>query len=461
MAILQLPLASYELRSSAASSARIVNCYVEQLPQGAKTPFLLTRCHGVFNGDEIGNGPIRGMGKAFGNGYVVSGNTFVKFNDYGGGYTNLGTVSNGPVSIANNVDKVVVVTAPYAYYSDGSTALALAQITDPDFLALGARWVSFIDNFLVFVSYDGRRFFWADVGTATDFDSLNFATPEGAPDNIVGQVVDHRQLVLFGSETIELWEATSSGFVRTINGFIEKGCFNGDTIAKIDNSIMWLGNDYTVYRLDGTTPVRISTYAIEQFLSGVDVTSGRAYTYSKDGHIFYVLSFSTGCKVYDVTSGQWHDRASHPESYYRWQYHCEAYGRQWVGDVDSNRIGYFDADFYSEFGEVQRMEFTTQPVYAQNRMAIHNKLELVMDTGVGITTGQGSDPVVMAYYSDDSGVTWHALPNQRIGAVGERYVRVEWWSLGGSRQRVYRFAISDPVRITVTEILLDVVGARQ
>lgn len=463
MAILNLPTHSYRLRSPPASSAKLVNCFIEPLPPDAKTRFLLTRCPGVFGtGSPIGTGPIRGMASAFGNGYLVSGTTFIKFNDYGGGYTNLGTVTSGQVSIANNVDKVVVVTAPNAYYSDGETALTLPQITDPDFLAWGARWVAFIDNFMVFVSADGRFFFWADVGTATDFDALNFATPEGAPDNIVGMAVDHRQLVLFGSETIELWEATSGGFVRTINGFIEKGCFNGDTIVKIDNSLIWLGNDYTIYRLEGTTPIRISTYAIEQFLSGVDVTSGRAYSYSLEGHIFYVLCFSTGCKVYDVTTGEWADRVSHPEDYYRWQFHCAAYGRQWVGDSDSNRLGYFNPEYYAEYTDdgVQRMEFTTQPVYGENRLAVHKRLELVLETGVGITTGQGSDPLVMLDYSDDGGLTWHALENRSIGAIGERYTRVVWNSLGASRQRVYRFAISDPVRITATQIVLDVKGGQ-
>lgn len=459
---MDLPVHSYKLRSSPASSARLVNCFVEQLPPDAKTPFLLTRCPGVYGSNTIGTGPIRGMARCLGRGYLVTGNTFVKFNDNGGGFTNLGTVTSGPVSIANNVNKVVVVTAPYAYYSDGTTALGLTQITDPDFLAWGARWVSFIDNFMVFVKADGSGFFWADVGTATDFDALNFAVPEGSPDDIVGQVADHRQLIMFGSETIELWEATSGGFVRTINGFIEVGCFNGDTIARIDNSLMWLANDYTIRRLEGTTPVRISTYAVEQFLSGVDVTSGRAYSYSQDGHIFYVLSFDTGCWTYDVTSGEWHERVSHPEAYYRWQYHCEAYGRQWVGDAYSNKVGYFNPEFYAEYVDnVQRVEFTTQPVHAIDDLspAIHHRLELVMETGVGLTTGQGSDPEIMLSYSDDGGVTWENLPNRKIGPIGERLTTVVWDDLGASFQRVYRFAISDPIRFTATRIRLRATGA--
>jgi hypothetical protein len=456
MATLQLPLHSYTLRSPPASSARLRNCYPEQLPPDANTPFLLTRVPGVFGTHNVGTGPIRGMAKALGNAYAVSGTTFHKINP--SGYVNLGTVTSGPVSIANNVDKVVVVTAPNAYYSDGSTALGLTQITDADFTALGARWCAFIKNFMVFVSFDGRRFFWADVGTVTDFDALNFATPESAPDDIVGMASDHDQLVLFGSETVELWQVTSTGFSQAINGKLEIGCFNGDTIKPIDNSLMWLANDYTVRRLDGTTPVRVSTHAVEQFLSGVDVTSGRARTETIDGHVVYVLSFSTGCWCYDVTTGEWHERVSHPESYYRWQYGCEAYGRQWVGDVDSNKIGYLSPTFYAEYtaDNVQRVEFTTQPVHSADDVspAIHDRLELVLETGVGLTTGQGSDPQVMLEYSDDGAVTWDTLPNRSIGAIGERLTIVVWDALGASFRRVYRFAISDPIPFTATRIKL-------
>lgn len=459
MPSISVPVHSYKLRSPPASSARLVNCFVEALPQGAKTPVLLTRCPGVDPFVTVGTGPIRGKYRAFGTMFVVSGVELYEVAEDGTA-TLLGAVGSGPISMAHNAVSLVVVSAPNAYYYTDSTA-TFAQITDSDFTALGARWVAFIDNYIVFVSFDGTRFFWSAVGDETDYDALDYAIPEGSPDDIVGMIANQRQLVLLGSESLEFWNTTDAGFERAINGFVEKGCFNGDTVSRLDAGFAFVADDYTVRMMNGTQPVRISTYAIEQFLSSVDITTGRAYSYSQDGHIFYVLSFSTGCKVFDLTSGEWHDRQSWPEDYYRWQFHCSAYGRQYVGDAYSNKIGIFDAETYSEYGDVQRMEWTYQPIYAENRMAVHRRLEIVMETGVGLTTGQGSSPQVMLAYSNDGGMTYENLPNRSIGQIGERLTRPHWDGLGGARQRVYRAAISDPVKVVVTDTILTAEGARQ
>lgn len=462
MATLRLSVASSKLRSTQASPARILNMYAEPLPAGAKTPLILSRVPGVAPFALPGNGPIRGLHRAFGSLYAVSGAHLWKIAQ-NGALTDLGAVGSGAVSMANNAEHLIVVTAPDAYYSDGTSASGVAQITDTDYTSRGAIKVRFMDNFMIFLEPDSDRFFCADLGSVTDFDSLDFASAEGAPDRLIGMEVDHRQVILFGADSVEIWENVGGSgfpFQRSINGFIEIGCYNGDTIAKVDNSVIWLASDYSVRKLDGATPVRISTYALEQFLAGVDVTTGSAYSYSQDGHIFYVLSFSTGCWVWDATTNEWHERASHPQDYYRWQFHASAYGLQFVGDAFSNKVGKLDPTVYDEHGSVQRASWTYQPVYSENRMAMHHRLEVVFEAGVGLTSGQGSDPEIMMDYSDDGGLTWTTLPNRRLGKIGEYLWRAEWHGLGSARQRVYRGAVSDPVRVVLSDTVLDVTGGR-
>jgi hypothetical protein len=341
------------------------------------------------------------------------------------------------------------------------TSPTFAQITDADFLSAGD--VEFVDNYLLFRKLNSGVFFGADLGSPSSFDALNFATAEGHPDNLVGMKVDHRQVILFGEKTVELWENTGvSGFPfeRMINGFVEIGCQNGRTIAKLDNSVMWVANDFTVRRLDGITPVRISTHAIEQWLRTVTMSSGQAQTWSFEGHTFYGLTFTEGTKVYDVATGMWHDRSSYQEVNWKWGFATEFDGKVLVADTTSNTIGYFSATTYDELGALQRMEWVYQPVYAEGRRAFHDKLEIGMETGVGLTTGQGSAPEIMLDVSDDGAATWRSLPNKSIGAIGKRNTRVLWSSLGSARQRVYRGAISDPVKVTITDTQLQVRGGR-
>lgn len=472
MARLSLPVHSYSLRSKPASCVRLVNCYPELLPPDAKTRLILSRVAGVKSLATIGNGPIRGLHGAFGKLFVVSGSELYRVRQDGTTALIGQSISgSGLVSMAHNTAYVVIIAEPNGYYwanssdttGDAVPTPTLAQITDVDFTARGAKYVQFLDNYLLFMEPNSGRFFGADLGSATSFDTLNFATAEAAPDDLVGMEVDHRQVVLLGEETGEIWENTDAAgfpFERAINGFFELGCFNGDTVVKMDNSIFWVANDYTVRRLVGVTPERVSTHALEQFLTTVDLTTARAYSYSQDGHFFYVLSFSTGCWVYDATTKEWHERSSYPNAYYIWQTCGQAHGRQYVGDAYSGAVGYFDPNTYTEVGALQRAEWTYQPVYAEGRLAFHKRLEVILETGVGLTTGQGSDPEMMMAYSDDGGITFTNLPNRSIGPLGHYKDRAIWNGLGSAPQRVYRGAISDPVKVVISDTQVDVVGGR-
>jgi hypothetical protein len=436
-----------------------MNCYAEALPEGAKSPFVLTRAPGIAPDTGTNYGSIRGMHAAFGKLFAVGG-TELMWRDAPGNMYPLGTIpGTGSVSMAHNDTYLVIVAEPNAYYSDGSTP-TLTAITDVDFTSRGAKYVRFLDNFMVFMEPNSGRLFWSDVGSATSFDALNFVTAEALPDDLVGIEVDHRQLLAFGTDSLEILGFTDNGLERTINGVVEIGCFNGDTVARLDNTVFWLANDYTIRRLNGLTPERVSTHALEQFLSTVDVSTGRAYSYSQDGHFFYVLCFASGCWVYDATTREWHERSTYPEAYFRWQYHATAYGRQFVGDAYSNQIGYFSPENYTEHGQTQRMEWTYNPVYSQNKRAIHHRLEVVMETGVGITIGQGEDPEIMCAYSDDGGRTWTNLPNKKIGRMGEFRHRIWWTGLGSATERVYRMAISDPVKAVISDTTLEATGGR-
>ena len=448
---LSVPIHSYQHRSRPASTARLVNCYPELLPQDAKTPVLLTRSPGIASWTTVGTGSIAGMLPALNKLYTVSGSSLYE-TDSNKVSTLLGSVgSPGNIDMAANGSAVVVVNEPNAFYWDGST---FGQITDADFTSRGAGDVEFLDNFMLFREPDSDRFFGADLGTVTDFDALQFANSDANPDILNGMKVDHRQVVLASANSMEIFQNTgASGFPieRAINGYVEQGCLNGRTLQKQDQTVFWLADDYTVRKLSGLTPVRVSTHAIEQAIGQRTIATASAFTYSQYGHLFYVLNFSDGTFVYDATADTWHERLTYGDDSWKIKHHAQAFGLELVGDSQSNKIGYLDADTYSEFGDLQRMEWTYQPVYAEGRRAFHSRLEVVLETGVGLVTGQGSDPQLMMDYSDDGGLTWNSLPNRSIGGIGERYVRCIWNALGSSTQRVYRGAISDPVKVTITD----------
>ena len=470
---LNLPVYSYKSRNRS-STARLINCFPELMPPGSKTPVLLTRAPGVKAWTTVGSGSIAGMYRAniqFATGaldrlYVVSGRELYSV-DSAGAATLLGDIGT-PVRIdfAHNTDHLVIVNEPDAFYYDGTT---FAQITDPDFTTRGAGDVEFLENWLLFREPNSARFFGADIGSATSYDALNFAIADSNPDLLVGMRTDHRQLVCFGEDTTELFENTGVAgfpFERNINGTMQVGLAGADLVGRAFDVLYFVGDDLTVRRLDGNQPVKISTHYIEQKLEAWTIAGGRGFGYSQDGHFFVGFSFLEGTIIYDAITGEWHERESYNYGRWRPRFMQRFADKVLAGDPETNAVVEIDRDTYSDSlldlqssSTVQRMEWTYQPVYAEGQRAFHDRLEVVMETGVGLTTGT-TNPVLQMQYSDDGGFTWRDLPSRSMGKIGKTETRVVWHNLGSARQRVYKGAVSDPVRVTIVDTLLEVRGGR-
>lgn len=74
-----------------------------------------------------------------------------------------------------------------------------------------------------------------------------------------------------------------------------------------------------------------------------------------------------------------------------------------------------------------------------------HQLQIDLEGGRALTTGQGSDPQVMLRWSDDGGHTWSPERWVSAGLRGQYGHRAIWRQLGGSRDRVFELIVSDPV----------------
>lgn len=454
---MQLPVHSYRLDSITASNSRLINCFAEAVPNG-KQPIRLTRAPGIVTFSSPTSGTGRGLNVMAGVAYCVTGDTLYSVSS-GGTATSIGTISGtSPCSMTNNGTELVIGTDGGTWYVyNGST---LAAISDADFTARGARVADFVDNYIAFVEPSSGRWFVSDLAAATTYDSLNFATAEGAPDRLVSLIVDHREAVLFGETTTELWYNSGvSGFPfeRSPGGFIELGAVAVLGRCKIDNSVFWLASDMTVRRLNGSTPVRVSHHGFEERIRGYSsVSDCVAYPYTFNGHLCVVFRFPSedATWVFDVTTNEWHERQTYGYGGWNVSGIAECYGKVLVQNAVSGAIGYMSNSTYTEFGTTQRAEWTYQNIYGENVRLSHSSLEIVCETGVGLVTGQGSNPQLTLEYSNDGGRTWTTLPTRTIGAQGEYRTRVKWHRLGSSRDRVYRASISDPIQLSVTDTVL-------
>ena len=459
---------TYVTRSVNAADARMVNLFPEVIPEGGKEPAYLQRCPGLLNLASIGTGPIRGLWSFSSDNtvaFVVSGNSLYKINtSYSA--TLLGTIAGtGPVSMADNGTQLfIAANGPSYIYNNGTNVFA--PITDPDFP--GAVTVGYLDGYFVFNEPNSQKIWVTSLLDGTSIDPLDFASAEGSPDGVVGLIVDHREVWVYGTNSVEVWYDTGASdfpLQRIQGAFNEIGCISAYTIAKMDNGLFWLGADARgqgiVYRANGYTGQRISTHAVEWHIQQYgNLTDALAYTYQQDGHSFYVLIFPSANTtwVYDVATQAWHERAGFVNGEFtRHRSNCQmAFNNKIiVGDYQNGNIYAFDMDTYADNGQIQKWLRTWRALpTGQNNLkrTAHHAMQIDIESGVGLNLGQGSDPEVMLRWSDDGGHTWSNYHTSNVGKIGEYYRRVWFRRLGMTlklRDRVYELSMTDPVKTAV------------
>jgi hypothetical protein len=489
---------SYVTRSVNAADNRMVNLFPEVIPEGGKEPGFLNRAPGLNFLQTIGTGPIRGLWVAkistsvF---YVVSGVQVYKLSSTTGTPTLIGTVSGtGPVSIADNGTQIFFAcNGPSFIYNIDTNVFG--PITDPDFP--GAVTVGFLDGYFVFNEPNSQRVWVTALLDGYDINALDFASAEGSPDGLVAINVDHREAWLFGSDSVEVWyDAGLADFplTRIQGAFNELGCAAAFSVAKLDNTLFWLGTDARgqgiVYKANGYNGQRVSTHAVEwQIQQYGNISDAIAYTYQQDGHGFYVLTVpsANATWVYDAATQAWHERAGWDNgSFTRHRSNCQCNfgGNIIVGDYQNGNIYTLDLDTYADNGQIQRWlrSWRALPTGTNNlkRTAQHSLqldaqagfLLTPVTEGVYLITEDGfrlitesyenlidettisvnPPPQFMLRWSDDGGHTWSNEHWAQGGAVGAYGTRIFWRRLGMTlklRDRVYELSGTDPIQIAI------------
>lgn len=346
----------------------------------------------------------------------------------------------------------------------GGSAWTVNAITGEAFP--GASSVDFLDGYTIFTEPNSGRWFISDLYAATTLDALDFATAEGSPDNLVRMFVDHREAIAFGERTIEVYSNTGGAdfpFSRVEGAFIERGCIAPASIAKMDNRVFFIADDRMVYALQGYTPTRVSSTAVEEVLrDAADIADAEGWTYVLAGHHCYVITLPTSAitLVYDAQTNFWHQMRSGTERSGRWraQWACLAFGKTLVGDSLGGNLYELDIDTYDEDGAQRRWIARTPGLYADGAIARMNTLELECELGVGIGSGQGSAPLVSLRTSDDGGHTWSPERTGSMGAMGVTRRRVVWRRNGSFRHRIIEISGADPVKTTLFGLRHETVG---
>ncbi len=449
---------SYVYRSVNFDAQRSINLYPAKSETGtSKDNFLMCPTPGRRLFCQLPLSPIRGSYKTATRAFAVAANTLYEiFSD--GTFTSRGTINtfSGNVSMADNGIELMIVDGTLT----GGWILNLdtnvfTQITAPGFE--GGVTVCFLGGYFVINRPNTGIYQISGLYDGLSWDPTEFANAEGSPDDLVAVITVHQQTFLLGGNTIEVvYNSGASPFpLERVQGvFMEYGVTAPFAVEQVANTIFWVGNDKSganvVWMADGYQPRRISTQAIEFYLSQYDVTQANSYSYQEDGHYFFIINIpgARSSLVYDITNEQWHERAFWNTSSGQYERdrangHIFAFGKHLVTDYENGNIYEQSLTIFDDNGQLIRRT-RTMPYFTNDLEFLYFKwLQIDMQTGVGLVSGQSqnTDPQVMMRYSDDGGHTWSNERFSAIGKIGQYRARARWNRLGRSRFRVYEVTV--------------------
>ena len=232
------------------------------------------------------------------------------------------------------------------------------------------------------------------------------------------------------------------------------------SVAKFDNSLMYLASntmgEVMLVRSSGYTPIPVNDDEWHTLINGyATVSDATAFSYLLGGHPMYQINFPSEGKswLFDGKTQVFTELKSHDITRHRAEIYSHFLNKNYVSDYTNGKVYKLDPDVYTDNGEPILRQLRSKHVFSKNHVnMIIDRFQLLMATGSGLVSGQGSNPQAMLRYSKDLGRTWSTELWKDIGKIGKYIPRVIWRSLGRARDWVFELSISDPIKVVITGV---------
>jgi hypothetical protein len=471
---------AYKSASFMADDEQCINLYPEQIESPAPaSPWCLMPCPGFTTLTSVPQAPGRGHYEQGGLTLFIAGFAFYEYNVTANTTTLRGTVQADqfPATFSSNGDaggQIFITSGDQGYIYDVNTHAFTTVLNS------GARFGDYLDGYFLALDATTSTLQISNLLDGLTWNPLLIAQRTAGSDPWKAMKVCNRLIYLLGEQTSEVWWNDGSfpfPFAPIQEAFMEQGIGAPFSLALLESdnvgSLLWVTNNAQgrgmVVRTNGYTPGRVSTHAIEFALQGYSDTSDIiADGYQEQGHPFYVMTAPTGDQTwaYDARTSLWHERASWDivtgtKHASRGMWFSNTGTQNLSLDRNTGAIYTMATTIYTDVGGavMRRVRQPPRLSFGQKRFTT-NFLQIVMDVGQGLITGQGDDPTLMLQSSRDGGKTFSAERWKSAGAIGRWDTRVVWHQLGQARNRVDRFVMTDPVPWRLTDALIDVnIGA--
>jgi hypothetical protein len=380
----------------------------------------------------------------------------------------------------------------------------------------GANTVDVIDNYIVYNNPTTQQ--WGSTDLLSPISpNTSYSLKDGAPDDLVALIVDHREVYLMGEISSEVWTDVGTvpfPFQRIPGTSTQHGIAAPFSLYRLGNSFAYVSRNNRgqaqIMQMQGYIPQRISTHAVENTLANQNVDDAIAWTYQLEGHEVYVVTFPTLnlTWAYDATTQLWHKwlYTATDSTYDRHRGNCCAtfQGLVIIGDYANGKLYQLDKTNYTDDGQTIRRLRRAPHLVTEFQRQYFDELQIQFQPGVGTTglSGPGgiidastvylgnsytinsdatltipvlgtyvigttsltltqttTSPQAMLRWSNDGGSTWSNEHWTGVGQTGKFRNRAIWRRLGTARDRIFEVVVTDPVNFVIISANLKVQGA--
>lgn len=462
-------------QSLTADGERTVNLYVERMDsEAAANRAALFPAPGFRTWSTVGDTGGRGSLVAAGRLFMVIGGTLYEF-DSNGTATNRGTVAvdANPAQLVYNG----LVGGQIGIASGGNAyCLVLSSNTFSQVLTGDCTMIAFAAGFGLAFNINTGHVRLSALNDFTTWPPATFFQRSLFGDPYQTMFVDTNNLVwMIGTDTFEVRYNSGTGTQPFIplSGLVGRyGIASPFAFGLSGLGNFWLARNpegigqFVMTR--GASPTPISSYAfnttIAKYLRTSRIDNAEIVVYQQEGHTSANLTFPSPNATWsvDVETQSWTERGTWNSvrgDFDAWapRTHVYAFGKHLIADRTTGKISEMDTTFATEIDGVtgiKRMRRAPALISEHKRIPI-DRFELLMDVGLAVKSGQGSDPQVMLRVSPDAGRTWGNERRASTGRMGEYGKRVYWDRIGAPMAAMFEVTYTEPVPFRLVNAFLN------
>lgn len=165
----------------------------------------------------------------------------------------------------------------------------------------------------------------------------------------------------------------------------------------------------------------------------------------------FQLNFPSAGKswLYDATTQYWSPLSSEGGRH-RADIAADFLNQTIVADYENGKLYKLKGDVYTENGMMITRRLRGRHIFDAHKKVRIPRLEILGETGVGLVSGQGSDPQLVMRLSKDGGHSYGTEKWASFGKVGEYGRRAIFGNNGAGRDIIVELVYTEPTKFVLT-----------